>query len=308
MRRPCWLLSLLALLAFVRPVHAETVQANMLLLAADRIGEFVVAVGERGTIIRSNDWGRTWQSVPSGTFATLTAIAFESTDNNPRHGWAVGHDATILATDDGGATWHKAWHSENLELSFLSVCPLSERHVIAVGAYGLFLETVDGGKTWNQRKILADDLHLNRITARDLDELYIAGEHGTLLRSTDAGQNWTSLTTPYEGSFYGILAFPAHTLLAYGLRGHVYRSTDNGKTWTAIATPLPTLIATATPLIPADIIFAGQARGLYISHDGGQTITALKTSLTTAVSEVINAHDGTIIAFGEAGATRVTLP
>lgn len=299
---------LLGLLAFVSLAHsapAANVPANMLLLDGVRVGDAVVAVGERGTILRSADSGRTWQDAPSGTFAALTAVAFAP---DARHGWAVGHDATLLATDDAGATWHKAWQNENPELSFLDVCAVDARHVIAVGAYGLFLETTDGGQTWAQRKVLADDMHLNRITRGPDGTLYLAGERGTLLRSIDAGQTWTALPAPYEGSFYGILPLGPHSLLAYGLRGRLYHSSDDGETWEIIATPQPTLLATALPLPDNVIVFAGQSRSFRVSRDGGRTVTAWNTPLTAAVAELLIAPDGGLLAFGEAGATRLALP
>ena len=118
--------------------------------------------------------------------------------------------------------------------------------MIAVGAYGLYLSTSDAGKTWRPRKLTDDDYHFNRISRGPTGTLYLAGEHGTLLRSHDAGATWTALRAPYAGSFYGILPLDDRPLLAHGLSGQIFRSSDDGLTWTHIATPRPALLATVS--------------------------------------------------------------
>jgi photosystem II stability/assembly factor-like uncharacterized protein len=284
---------------------ASDIASHLLLLDAAAAGSDFVAVGERGTILRSVDNARTWQPALDTTTATLTALTFAADAN---HGWTVGHDALILATTDGGHVWQKQWQGENLSDSFLDVLALDAQHVIAVGAYGLFLATTDGGKTWDRRKILADDFHLNRVSRGPTGTLYLAGEHGTLLRSADNGTTWTPIAAPYDGSFYGILPLDKRTLLAHGLRGRLYRSTDDGATWEPVATPQPVLLATALQLKSNFIVVAGQARGLIVSRDYGRTFSAWSAPLATAVAKLIELPDGSIFAVGEAGVTLLPKP
>jgi len=274
----------------------------MLLLDAALAGTDIVAVGERGAIIRSADSGRTWEAALSPVTATLTGVAFAP--DTPL-GWAVGHDALILATGDAGRAWQTQWQGKNLDASFLDVCALDAQRVIAVGAYGLCLATVDGGKTWTPRKILDDDMHLNRITRGPTGTLYIAGEHGTLLRSRDAGATWNRIDSPYDGSFYGILPLGPRTLLAHGLRGRVFRSTDDGDHWQPVALDSPMLIATALKTKTGALLLAGQARALYRSRDDGVTFTPWAIDFSSGVAELLEAPDGAILAFGESGATRL---
>jgi photosystem II stability/assembly factor-like uncharacterized protein len=302
---------------------------TMLLLDAARAnGGRVVAIGERGTIIYSQDNGRTWNLAhadrermavhsaeqrdaslpgqPAAAEPTLTAVSFAPPEN--RFGWAVGHDALILATNEGGGSWQKQWQGENLSDSFLDVLALDTRHVIAVGAYGLFLSTADGGKTWVRRKILDEDAHLNRLTRGPTGTLYLAGEHGTLLRSVDGGAKWSRIAAPYDGSFYGILPLDRRTLIAHGLRGRLFRSTDDGATWEPIVTPQPVLLATALQLQSNTLLIAGQSRGLLVSRDYGHKFSAWDVPLATAVAKLIELPDGSVLAVGEAGATLLPKP
>ena len=292
-------------LAAVAAARADPVAPRMLLLDGTAVGADLVVVGERGTILRSTDQARTWQAAAVTAAATLTGVSFAA---GTPHGWAVGHDALILTTTDAGLTWQKEWQGENLSDSFLDVLALDSRHVIAVGAYGLFLSTGDGGKTWVRRKILDEDFHLNRLTRGPGGDLYLAGEHGTLLRSPDQGLTWQRIDSPYDGSFYGILPLDARTLVAHGLRGRIYRSTDNGGTWILVPNDLRVLIATALRLPGDTLLFAGQSRAWFLSRDGGRTVMPWPAPFTTAVAKLIALPDGSILALGEAGATIVPKP
>lgn len=64
-------------------------------------GWWLVAVGEFGLIVRSDDQGASWVQSPSPTSVMLTAVSFADDPN----GWAMGHDGVILATSDCGASW-----------------------------------------------------------------------------------------------------------------------------------------------------------------------------------------------------------
>jgi photosystem II stability/assembly factor-like uncharacterized protein len=286
-------------------VRAADVAPTMLLLDGATVGSEIIAVGELGTILRSGDQARTWQAAPAPTHATLTGVSFAS-DN--QHGWAVGHDALILTTADAGRTWMKQFQGDNLQDSFLDVLAIDARRAIAIGAYGLYCQTSDGGKTWERRKIADDDYHFNRLARGPTDTVYLAGEHGTLLRSADNGAKWTKLSAPYSGSFYGILPLAQRILIAHGMSGRVYRSADDGVTWTQLETPQPVLLAAGTKLRSNYFVLAGHARALLISRDYGKTVAPLSVTLGTAVAELLELNDGSLLALGEAGATVLPKP
>jgi photosystem II stability/assembly factor-like uncharacterized protein len=59
------------------------------------------AVGDSGTIIKTNDGGDNWGIQSSGTSADLYSVQF--TDSLT--GYAVGDSSIILKTIDGGENW-----------------------------------------------------------------------------------------------------------------------------------------------------------------------------------------------------------
>jgi photosystem II stability/assembly factor-like uncharacterized protein len=292
---------LIALLALPSNLSAAASSAHALLLDGAIAGSSVVAVGERGTIARSTDSGRTWSPAKSPTLAALTAVSFA----DAQHGWAVGHDALILTSNDGGLSWTKQWQGENLADSFLDVIALDAAHVIAVGAYGLVEVSTDGGKSWMRQKVVAEDYHLNRISRGPTGTLFIAGEHGTLLRSTDGGAHWSALRVDYEGSFYGIVPIDGRTLLAHGLRGRVFRSEDGGISWTEISTKRTELMACGAVLGAGRIVLGGNARAILVSGDAGRSFESRDVGLTGNVTELVVLPDGALVAFGEFGAVRI---
>lgn len=294
-------------LAAAAAAPATPVAARMLLLDGALAGPDVFAVGERGTILRSPDQGAHWERIEGPTRATLTGVHF-TPGAAPQLGWAVGHDAVILATTDGGRTWVKQYQGENLQDSFLDVLALDAQRVIAVGAYGLAVVSIDGGRTWTRKKFTEEDTHFNRITRGPTGTLYLAGERGTLLRSTSRGESWQPIAAPYEGSFYGVLPLDARTLVAHGLRGHVYLSADDGASWRTMSAPEPALLATAVRLKGSQLVFAGQARTLWVSRDQGRTLTPLAGALSTGVAELLELPDGNLLALGEGGATILLPP
>lgn len=287
----------LSLLAFAAPARANAVNGPLLLDAAVA-GDAIVAVGELGLIRRSPDDGATWTDVPSGVATTLCAVTFA----DARHGWAAGHGAVILQTTDGGRTWTRQFTGPDPESPLLDLLALDGQHVIAVGAFGAYFETQDGGATWHDRAVLAEDMHLNRISRTADGTLFIAGESGTLLRSRDAGQTWAALSTDDDGSLYGVLDLGKTALLAYGLRGRVYRSDNEGDSWAQMPTPGHGLLMTGI-LLPgtSTVVLAGQARTFWTSRDGGRTFRPA-TDSTNAIAELLLTPSGTLLTIGEAGA------
>jgi photosystem II stability/assembly factor-like uncharacterized protein len=66
-------------------------------------GTRMVAVGERGHIMYSDDDGASWTQADVPVRVSLTAVYFPTAEK----GWAVGHDGLVLHSSDGGKTWVK---------------------------------------------------------------------------------------------------------------------------------------------------------------------------------------------------------
>jgi photosystem II stability/assembly factor-like uncharacterized protein len=278
--------------------------SKSLLLDVARAGSRLVAVGDRGHVLLSDDEGRTWRQVIVPTRAMLTAVSF----GDAQHGWAVGHDGAVLVTTDAGESWKLQFAGAGVDVIFLDVFFSDAVHGLLAGAYGKCLLTTDGGQTWEPAATVPDEMHINQIAPTATGKLYLAGEAGTLLSSDDAHKPWHKHDVPYEGSLFGVVPLGEHALLTYGLRGHVLVSNDDGATWTERDMPAAVLIMAGLKLKSGIIVLAGAGGNFFLSTDGAKTFTHWKPAgYLGGVSALLETNDGVLLAIGEAGAARVPL-
>ncbi|CAD5109783.1 WD40/YVTN/BNR-like repeat-containing protein [Zestomonas carbonaria] len=316
----CSVLSIFALATL--PAHAESnadpaayaiespKAARSLLLDVAHAGKRLVAVGERGHILYSDDDGKTWTQSKVPTRQMLTAVTFV----NDKQGWAVGHDAQILVSQDGGATWTQQFSDIEREEGspFLDVLFTDENHGFVVGSYGALFTTADGGKNWEDSSDILDNpdgYHLNAIAQIKGSGLFIVGEMGSMFRSADDGETWETLTGPYEGSLFGVLGTQQPgVVLAYGLRGNLYRSEDFGSNWekveveSANGNELEYGLAGGSLLDDGSIVLVGHGGSVLKSTDDGRSFGLVNRSDRLSLSSVAASSNGTLILVGQAGA------
>lgn len=300
------------------------------LLGLARAGSRVVAVGDGGAVLLSDDAGLTWRQAASVPVSvTLTAVQFA----NERSGWAVGHQGVVLKTEDGGERWTRQLDgaaaarlqlqeaetrgeaallaegqravAEGADKPLLTLHFANEREGWVAGAFNLLLATRDGGRTWESRSALVPNpkgAHLYAMQ-REGSELLIAGEQGLLVHSADGGQSFARIATPYNGSFFGVTRDAGGAWLVAGLRGNVLRSSDAGRSWTPLAGQVPVSV---TGLLRDE-------RGtVWLANQAGQLFTteadALKPAGSTAAQQpagLLRLADGTLLIAGWNGITRV---
>lgn len=303
-----------------RPSEIMPLSQRSPMLSIVSTGKHLVAVGDRGQILVSNN-GRNWAQVKTPVRAPLTAVAFADENN----GWAVGHDATILHTADGGKTWELQNFNAELEKPYLSVLFLDANTGFAIGAYGLASKTTDAGKTWTDLvapAVRADETHLNDIIKLGNGNLLIAGEQGMLGLSADQGATWTKIASPYEASLFGALPVGEKGALVYGLRGNAYINIDvHSKNWIKIDTKTVDTFFGGTTTADGKLILVGLSgtimvidpttnatRIVKIRKDevtpGGRHITDVVTS---TLSAVIPFKEGVLVAGDEGIQTLASL-
>lgn len=312
-------------------------------LAIARAGRRLVSVGVRGTVMLSDDDGRSWRQARSVPVSVaLTGVHFTS----PEEGWAVGHSGVVLHSADGGESWARQLDgreaarivledararvaagdtsdaaaralrdAERLvedgpDKPLLGVHFSDARHGWVVGAYGLALSTRDGGEHW--RSLVGHipnprGNHLYSVHA-DGDVLLIAGEQGALFRSVDGGNRFEAIETPYEGTFFGALALDGGALLAYGLRGNAWRSDERIAAWTQVALGLPVTLVGAQRLADGSIVLADESGRLLRSTDGAHSFAALPAGAATGLSGFVQAADGALVVSGARGVARLEPP
>lgn len=282
---------------------SKQAMSRLLLNDAARIGNRVVAVGDRGYIVVSDSNGENWERAKTpANLPMLTALYF----SDAKTGWAVGHDAVILKTTDEGSSWTQAFAAATEQKPLMDIIFTDANTGFAVGAYGAFYETVDGGKSWNPRKVSEEDKHLNAIIKIGEGKLLIVGEAGTLLRSDDAGKSWSKLESPYKGSYFGAIQAADGAVIIYGLRGRIYISTDASlKNWNVVENKSTASVMGSTRLPDGALVLAGLAGTALISRDNGRSFVALETGSTKGISVPLLGAPNAVLLFGETGARDI---
>lgn len=271
--------------ALTRPALGVRRADGAVLLAAATAGQRLVAVGERGLVLVSDDDGATWRQQPTPVSETLTAVRFV----DARRGAAVGHGGLVLLTDDAGAHWRvvlDGWQAARLALEaaraagsiegialaerlvaegadkpFLDVQMPDATTLVVVGAYGLAFASSDGGQHWAAWLDRFDNpkaLHLYALRQRG-EQWLAAGEQGLLLQSTDGGRRFRRLASPYRGSFFVAELLDEQTFVVAGLRGNLWRSADGGRSWIQLAVPMPASITASLRTPDGGLLLANQA-------------------------------------------------
>lgn len=313
--------------------HSEIAQ-HSLLIDVTNAGNRLIAVGQRGHIVYSDDQGHTWHQSVVPVSSDLTAVSFPT----PQQGWAVGHDGVVLNSTDGGLTWVKQLDgrqigslmlnyyiaqastypgetrylelidesrrliSEGADKPFLDVWFENANNGYIVGAFNLIFRTNDGGQTWIPQQHLVDNpyvYHLNAITQSG-GHLYIAGEQGLLLKQgTDLGQ-FAALPSPYEGSFFGLLDNKTQ-LIAYGLRGHAFSTSDGGNTWTTIETGTSASLTAAARDAQGHLYLFCQDGQALISNDDGFSFVPLPWNTLPVITGATAEDNGDLVLVGSWG-------
>ncbi len=195
-----------------------------------------IAVGDWGTILRTEDGGATWARLQEIRTNALEGLSFPTA----RNGWAVGTLGTILVTDDAGKTWHTqvSGSSNNLHGVFF----INERKGWAVGDKGTTLRTEDSGATWITAPSGITEI-INAVFFTDENTGFAVGGEsagqnlrGTLLTTTDGGKTWETKRLS-DITLRDIFFLDSRLGWAVGGWGKILHTFDGGKTWSPRRSP-----------------------------------------------------------------------
>lgn len=315
--------------------------AQAMLVAIARAGTRQVVVGERGSILLSDDNGKSWKQASVPVSVLLTGVKFAT----PEIGWAVGHSGVVLSTTDGGSHWTKVldgvqaaqlvfkaatraveehpgdeslkrqlqdaerYVADGADKPYFDIFVKNDKTALIIGAYGLALRTEDGGESWIPWQSHIPNpkgahLYAIRSVAKSL---YIAGEQGVLFVSKDGGETFSELKTPYGGSFFGLLSATDDTLVAFGLRGNAFWSADGGMTWSPSRTETKASLTGGIRTEDGLIILVSLDSNVIASRDNGKTFSPLAVPTRFPFSDVIQGADKSLTFVGARGVARVVV-
>jgi photosystem II stability/assembly factor-like uncharacterized protein len=267
-----------------------------LLLDVARAGNRIVAVGNDGNVLLSDDEGASWRVAKPATDELLTSVVFPTATE----GWAVGQDETVLHSTDAGQTWTRQYTKAAADQALFTIISLAPGHLFSSGSYNLILETTDGGVTWKESKIdnLDDDYHLN-CAVNHGDDIMVTGESGhAFLRSAGT---WTPIKLPYEGSQFACATGADGSFYSFGLRGTAFRLMPGSKSWTKLESGTQRSFFGAANLTNGQIALVGSNGLVELLDPASGKMRELPRPTAETLSGVMEAKDGKLIIVGDDG-------
>ncbi|SMC92540.1 Uncharacterized protein SAMN02746065_11574 [Desulfocicer vacuolatum DSM 3385] len=294
--------------AFEDPMESTAINSslasNSLLLDITFSGDRIIAVGEMGHIIYSDDNGQSWQQADVPVRVLLTSVVFPG---GGQAGWAAGHAGIVLFSSDAGKTWVKQLDGRQVnqilvdayktavseKKDHLGSASKEERGRLQAELEELEFQLSDamGFAEEGPSRALFDICFRNEL------EGYAVGPFGMIIQTLDGGKTWTSeapsIDNP-DASHFMAITFIDNTLFLAGEKGFISRSFDGGKSWERLETPYNGTFFGLTG-DASGIMLVGLRGNAVVSFDRGKSWSTVKTEQKTTMSSAMIISDGRIL-------------
>ncbi len=237
---------------------------------------YVYAAGALGTVVRSDDFGTTWTTLPSEN-VLWRRVRF----NSDSIGWLCSDGGIVARTSDAGETW--ANHSVG-SIHVRDIWSPDGTRAVAVGEGGFICLTFDDGETWNTDLYSydSDDDLLAVDFANDSIGCAVGGYGATrmprILHTEDGGLSWSFIATPYIGWLASVKYVTDSVVVAAGKNGQILRSSNGGVTWDSV------YAVSGSSFAIRELDFSDSLNGCAVA-DNGSVYTSADGGLTWTVSE-----------------------
>lgn len=245
---------------------------------ATSCGKRLLAVGERGAIIYSDDNGQTWLQGQVPVSQLLTAIFCLPSGR----AWAVGHGGVILASEDRGENWTLQFDGNDANQAWLAYARANVAELTLqvenLGSEAGDLELDLEDATYAIEDALAAvetgpaDPFLD-VWFRDDNYGIAVGAYGMIYRTEDGGKNWhllaDAIDNPDRYHYYSIAATSWGDLYLSGEAGLMYRSDNTGGDWQRLDTGYDGSLFGVIVAVDQSVVTFGLRGNILRSTDGG---------------------------------------
>lgn len=295
------------------PALPAAAPTSMQLLDIASCGLRLLAVGERGLVIYSDDGGNNWQQAEVPVNQTLTAVACQP---NGR-AWVVGHGGVIIASDDKGEHWSVQFDGKQANQQWLGHVRQKQVELEAAVANAGDAGRDDLEFDLEDLSYAIEDAELALETGpadpfldvwfRDADYGIAVGAYGMIYRTLDGGANWQLRAGSIENSdryhYYSMVAAADGSLFLSGETGLLYRSRDGGESWQRLDSGYDGSLFGLLAVRSGEVLCFGLRGNVLRSEDGGESWQGVSVSGDPGFSlyDGVQLSEGSIVLIGTAG-------
>ncbi len=213
-----------------------------------------------GMPLRAQPLG-SWERVVHRTEFTLWDVAFADS----LRGSIVGDYGVIMRTTAGGNSWTQQLSSD--QFAFRNIHYFDDSTGVAAGFRGTFHRTTDAGASWTRIPLPDDRTYPGMAVVGGT--VWLSGEEGRILKSTDRGSTWTTLESGVDVMLGSISFADAHHGWCASVQRTLLHTSDGGTTWKE--QPLDSFlpVSTVCARTPQECWLAGYHGLLMRTTDGG---------------------------------------
>ncbi len=222
---------------------------------------------------KTNDGGITWSefiTFPDNT----TAFQFSSIDK----GIALTGNQELFETSDGGVTWNS-----RLNYIYNAQIVKGDTLIATSNSQKKFYYTTDRFVTKTEKEFVEFD-EVPEILKVINDSTFVGKKHNNFFKTTDRGQNWTSIIDKSTVLFKPSIFTWINDTLGYAFSGDgVYKTTTGGFNWEATGTssPIGGIVEKLISFGDSDygIAFHNSGNDLYRTSNGGKSWARISHSI-----------------------------
>ena len=237
--------------------------------------------GSKGTLLTTDDGGRTWRQTKKFTPDNIRDIYF----SDAAHGWLLCErnvysssskpPSYLLKTSDGGVSWQPVELTDSRD-RLVRFFFTRDAYGYAMGEGGGLWQMLDDKKSWKRIGLPVRHLILGGVFLDDFNGILVGGG-GTVLLTSDGGVEWkpTKLTGDMISRLNSVFFVDRENGWIVGNSGKIFATSNGGNTWRNEAS------GTNEDLI--DVFFLNSKEGFAIGDRG--TILKTKTGGATWTSD-----------------------
>ncbi|MBS1517316.1 MAG: hypothetical protein JSS91_04445 [Bacteroidetes bacterium] len=245
-------------------------------------------IGNPNFFAYTTNAGTSWNASTHSSIRGQRAIVYDAGTV-----WTAGDYEYVYRSTNNGVNWDSVKFYDNSNPNQPSPFIIygigaNGNDLIVTGASGQLTTSNDGGASWrNKNYSVGVSSTYSSIWMNDIlidPKIWVGGNSGGMLYSSNGGTNWTSQTTSHSTTIFKIDFVNSATGYiaggnAFAGLGEMSKTTDGGATWTylALPSPLSTYQLNTVDFVNATTGWTGGTAGLFTPNltakttDGGAT-------------------------------------